>query len=292
MGRIIKATVSLLCLATVITGCNKPGTINPNLNHVDVITPGIIPGKDESTPSLDIDENWGIDMDKYEGMSEEEKEAQYREDVYQAQKQYYATYMSVYNQLHPEEVENPDEDDNPEYGISPLPFPTVETFSDYAVHELLEVYGGADGYGFYDFQYQNACSKRGQIITKSQYTYDEEVVNYSVNYGYRDTEFVYDDRKECYWFEDDYVYSVAYFKGGIVTTSISPYATDWENLVDLGSNNFNVSDGTYRDIEVAYALYTSYGRPIQEDFHHLIWKTDTGYVCYNRRTHAVKFTEE
>lgn len=286
MGRVTKATVIGLLLMLLV-GCNKPGDINPNLNHVDVITPGIIPGQDDDKPSIGIDDNWGIDPDDYSDLSEDEKTDKITQDRADAQREYFATYMQAQGTTAPII-----EDEEPEQSTSKLPTPTATTFHSYSTTDLFEVYGNADVWGFYGPLYENACSRRGQVISKSNNTYDEEVVNYSALYGYRDTEFVYPDRVESYWFEGDTVYSVAQFNGNIVTTSEGPYVTDWDLLSDLGDNNFTVYEGAYTTSEVTGALYTTYGTPLQEDFHHIIWKTENGYVCYNRRTYYVCFTEE
>lgn len=261
MGRIAKA-LTVAAFLLLLTACNKPGEIDPNLHYVDVNTPGIIPGQTEEAVRHDGSDNWGIDPEDYGDLSDPSNMTRYMEDYYKAKSDYYANLPGI-----SEEATSSEQTDGNDAVLIKPNFSTASTYTD---EELLAVYGMADAYGFYDEQKRNIYSRTGQLVEEITDTYVEAVYNMSLTYGDADAEFSYDDRLESYWFAPNYVYSVASsYNGDLITKSQSPYATEF----------------------TSNALSYSYGTPYHEDYYNIIWKTDTQYICVNRFTNSISYSE-
>lgn len=261
MGRAPKACGILIGLI-LLSGCNKPGEIDPNLHYIDVNTPGVIPGQEEDTVPHDGTDNWGINPDDYGDLSDTENLNRYLEDYYAAKADYYANLPGCTV----EETQVEEEEEEPEK----TPKPNFSNVSTYTNEELLDAYGNADAYGFYDAQKHNICSRTGQLVEELNSSYEQAVEEFTNLLGFSDAEFVYDDRRETYWFESGTVYSVASSLGGeLVTKSQSPYIYD-----------FSIEAYSY-----------DYGDPYHEDYYSIIWKTDNRYICINRFTSTISYSE-
>lgn len=262
MGRTAKTCGVLLALI-LLTGCNKPGEIDPNLHYIDVNTPGVIPGQTEEAIKHDGSDNWGVNPDDYGDLSDPDNYNRYINDYYEAQADYYRNLPGYTGEAFSTEEETIEEE-------QVVPKPTFNEISSYTDDELLKAYGDADAYGFYDFQKHNICSRTGQLVEKLNITYEEAVQQFTELLGFSDAEFIYADRKETYWFESNTVYSVASsLNDQLVQKSQSPYITDFTIDAQL------------------YEL----GTPYHEDYYHIIWKSGNSYTCMNRFTKTVSYSE-
>lgn len=254
MGRIGKAILILSC-CILLTACNKPGEIDPNLHYVDVNTPGEIPNETDEVLKHDGSDNWGIDPGGYGDLSDPNNMDKYLQDLQEAKAQYYENLPGL-----PDTPSNSTESTG-EQITKPIPdFSTVSSYSD---SDLLTAYGNADAYGFYDEQKHHIYSRTGQVIEEISSSYITAVNEMRYLLGEPDVEFVFSDREETYWFTPSYVYSIASSLGGtLVTKSQSNYLTTFTTS-SLGYGN---------------------GTPYHEDYYNIIWRTGDTYTCINRFT--------
>lgn len=247
MGRIKKATI-MLCALTLLTACNKPGEIDPNLHYIDVSTPGEIPGNESSGLKHDGTDNWGINPEDYGDLEDPTNYNRYITDLYTAKAEYYANLPEMTMDATASTVESVAED------APTVPKPNFSNISTYTNEELLAAYGDADAYGFFDTGKRNICSRSGQLVEELNNTYQGAVAEFTSLLGEPTVEFTLSGMIETYWFLGTYVYTVASRNSGqTVTKSQSLYVVD---------------NGYYH-----------------EDYYHLITKTDTGYTCEDRFTH-------
>lgn len=282
MDRVTKAVTILLATSTLLSGCSRPADVNTDIVYSDVITPGIIPGIANEDNIFYGNDSWGVDLSKYEGLDEDEAYAQYQADQWE-----YWEYVDSQNAY----SDSPYSEDtsDPEV-VASLPAPTWDTIKAYNNDNLLEYYGGRNQVGYYSSGFIEAYSDSGQLTTKFDGTYSEAIELYTNLYGSYDIEFIFSNRRECYWFTNTYIYTVA-ITGSIVTESQSPWACDWNYPSDNGLNVNSITAGVYDSIEPASALCREYGKPYHTDFFNLIWKTDRAWYAVNRYTYSVSVME-
>lgn len=283
MDRVAKAIISLLVVATLLSGCSRPEDVNTDLTYSDNNAPGYIPGAEEEDGIIYGTDAWGVDLSKYEGMDEDEAYAQYQADQWLYWEQVNKENAHTETPSYTEKNETPVE-------LAPISAPTWDTVKAYDEDSLLSYYGNRDQVGYYDITCTEAYSDSGQLTTRFDGTYSEAMELYTNLYGERDVEFIYENRRESYWFTSYYVYTVA-VTGAVVTESQSPWASDWYYPSDTAISASSIVAGTYDSIEPASALCREYGNPYHTDFFNLIWKTDTAWYAVNRRTFAVSVKE-
>lgn len=282
MGRIIKA-VSVIVLCALLTACTQPLEYDPTINYSSFSAPGIIPGGTPKPGSTYGNEAWGFDPSLYSGLTKEEAWIQYQQD----QASYWSEYLE--NNSSSSSVETVVVPDIPEPEPSHIE-PSFDNVTFLSHDDLIYYFGSRDSVGYFSSQYLEVYSDSGHIALLSDRTYSEAIELNNALYGPYDVEFIYEGRRECYWFTPSMVYTVATFLD-CVTESQSPYCSEFEMIGDTSYAVWNLTTGVYKDMQPAYTLYKEYGKPYHEDFFNLIWKTDTKWYAFNRRTYAMSVTE-